>query len=77
MGLYFQGSAKNSIACAVMISWFIFVDGKQPQNPRKFEPLEIYYLYGIIIIKVGLRGWARWAMAHPIIKCILPSVTVL
>ena len=29
--------AENSIACAVMISWFIAVDGKQPRNPQKFE----------------------------------------
>ena len=52
MGLYFRGSAENSIACAVMISWFIFVDGKQPQNPQKFEPLKIYYPYGIMHSKV-------------------------
>ena len=33
VGTHFQGSAENFIACAVMISWFIFVDSKQPQNP--------------------------------------------
>ena len=42
VGLCFRGSAENSIACAVMISWF----SKQPRNPRKFEPLKIYYPYG-------------------------------
>ena len=47
MGLYFQGSVENSIACAVMISWFIFVESKQPRNP---ELLEIYYPYGKIMI---------------------------
>ena len=26
MGSYFQRSVENFIACAVMISWFIFVD---------------------------------------------------
>ena len=48
MGLYFRGPTEN-VACAVKILWFIFVDSKRPQNPRKFEPLKIYYLYGIVI----------------------------
>ena len=33
MRINFQGSADNFIVCAVMTSWFIFVDSKQPQNP--------------------------------------------
>ena len=56
MGLCFRGSAENSIACAVVISLFIFVDGKQPRNPRKFEPLEIYYPYGIRTVRYRIAG---------------------
>ena len=38
MSLYFRGSAENSIASGVMISWFIFVNGKQPQNAQNLNP---------------------------------------
>ena len=48
MGLYLQGCAEYFIACAMMISWFIFVDSKQLQNPQNLNPLKIYYPYGII-----------------------------
>ena len=44
MGLYFRRSAEIFMLCAVMISWFIFVDCAPPRNPQKFESLEINYL---------------------------------
>ena len=35
---------------------FPFRDSKQPQNPRKFEPLEINYPYGAVDLMVILKG---------------------
>ena len=43
---YFRRSAENFYSLCSDDIMVHFVDSKQPQNPPKFEPFEIYHPYG-------------------------------
>ena len=56
-----MGSAEIFMPCAVMLSWFIFVDSKQPQNLQIFKPLKINYPYSISYPITGFVNTSRFA----------------